>query len=132
MGTQAAQRQGDIDAAQHELTKAEADAERARALSPQVVSAAQLQQAETAVATARARLEGLQAARAAETTARMQAVAVTAPIAGVVADLTAMVGAIVNRGDVLARIVRSGPLWVDVSVPPDEPVGDPQFFLRGC
>jgi cobalt-zinc-cadmium efflux system membrane fusion protein len=124
VGTQAAQRQGDIEAAQRELTKAEADAERARALSPQVVSTAQLQQAETAVATARARLEGLQAARAAETTARTQAVPVTTPIGGTVAEITATVGSLVNRGDVLARIVKSGPLWVDLSVPPDDPIGD--------
>lgn len=124
VGTQAAQRQGDIEAAQRELTKAEADAERARALSPQVVSAAQLQQAETAAATARARLEGLQGARVAETTARTQAVPVTAPIGGTVADLTATVGSLVNRGDVLARLVKSGALWVDLSVPPDDPIGD--------
>ncbi len=131
VGTQAAQRQGDIEAAQRELTKADADAERARVLSPQVVSAAQLQQAETAAATARAKLEGLQAARAAETTARTQSVAVAAPIAGTVADLTATVGALVNRGDVLARIVKPGLLWVDVSVPPDEPVGDRYELLAG-
>lgn len=124
VGTQAAQRQGDIEAAQRELTKAEAEAARARALSPQVVSTAQLQQAETAVATARARLEGLQGARVAETTARTQAVPVTAPIGGAVADLTATVGSLVNRGDVLARIVKAGALWVDLSVPPDDPIGD--------
>ncbi len=124
VGTQAAQRQGDIEAAQRELTKADADAARARALSPQVVSAAQLQQAETAAATARARVEGLQGARAAETAARTQAVPVPAPIGGTVAELTAMVGSLVTRGDVLARIINPGPLWIDVSVPPDDPVGD--------
>ena len=124
VGTQAAQRQGDIAVTERELTKAEADAARARALSPQIVSAAQLQQAETAVATARAKLEGLQGARLAETTARTETVPVTASIAGTVADLTATVGSLVNRGDVLARIVTSGPLWVDVSVPPDDPIGD--------
>lgn len=124
VGTQAAQRQGDIEAAERELAKAEADAARARALSPQVVSAAKLQEAETAAATARAKLEGLQAARTAETTARMQPAQVQAPIAGTVADLTATVGSLVTRGDVLARIVKPGPLWVDVAVPPDDPVGD--------
>jgi multidrug efflux pump subunit AcrA (membrane-fusion protein) len=124
VGTDAAVRQGDIEAAQGELDKAESDATRARALSPQVISAAQLQQAETAVATARAKLQGLQAARTAETTARTQDVAVASPIGGVVAELTVNVGALVNRGDVLARIVRPGPVWIDVAVPPDEPIGD--------
>lgn len=131
VGTQAAQRQGDIEAAQRELTKAEADAERARALSPHVVSAAKLQEADTAAATARARLEGLQAARAAATTARTQSVAVAAPIAGTVADLIGTVGSFVNRGDVLARIIKPGPLWVDVAVPPDEPIGDRYELLAG-
>jgi cobalt-zinc-cadmium efflux system membrane fusion protein len=124
VGTQAAQRLGDIDAAQRELAKADAEAARARELSPQVVSAAQLQQAETAAGTARAKLEGLQAARAAETTARTQPVPVNAPIAGTIAELTATVGSLVNRGDVLARIVKAGALWVDLSVPPDDPAGD--------
>lgn len=124
VGTQAAQREGDIEGAQRELAKAEADAARARALSPQVVSAAQLQQAETALAVARAKLEGLQGARTAETTARTQAVPVPAPMAGVVADLTATVGSAVARGDTLARIVKPGPLWIDIAVPPDDPVGD--------
>lgn len=124
VGTQAAQRQGEIEAAEEELAKAEADLARARALSPQVVSAAEVQQAETAVAVARARLDGLQRARTAEATARTQLVPVAAPISGVLADLTATVGALVNRGDVLARLVRPGPVWIDVSVPPDARVGD--------
>jgi len=131
VGTQAAQRQGEIGAAEQELAKAEADLTRARALSPHVMSAAQVQQAETAVAVARARLEGLEHARTAETTARTQAVSVPAPIGGAVADLTATVGALVTRGDVLARLVRSGPLWIDVSVPPDAPIGDRYEVITG-
>ena len=124
VGTEAAVRQGDIEAAQRELAKADADVERARALSPQIVSAAQLQQAETAAATARARLEGLQAARTAEATTRTQLVPVLTPLNGTVAELTVTVGSSVNRGDMIARIIRPGPLWIDVSVPPDDPVGD--------
>jgi membrane fusion protein, heavy metal efflux system len=124
VGTEAAVRQGDIEAAQRELEKAEADLARARSLSPQIVSAAQLQQAETAAATARARLGGLQNARTAEGTARTQPVPVSAPISGAVAELTVTVGSSVNRGDVIARIVRPGPLWIDVSVPPDDSIGD--------
>src|SRR5207244_5146272 len=40
IGTQSAERAGQIEAAERELTKAEADAARARALTPQVVSVA--------------------------------------------------------------------------------------------
>src|SRR5438309_263842 len=115
--------EGQIQAAEDELAKAEADAARARALSPQVVSAAKLQEAETAVATARARLEGLRNARTAAARAELRPVPVTAPMAGTVAALNVEVGAQVNKGDVLAQIVREGPIWIDVSVPPDDPIG---------
>jgi len=124
VGAEAAVREGDIEAAQRELARVEADLGRAQTLSPQIVSAAQLQQAETAAATARAKLEGLQAARAAETTARNQPVPIPAPIGGTMAEVTVTVGSLVNRGDVLMRIVRPGPLWIDVSVPPDDLIGD--------
>ena len=123
VGAQSAERQGQIEAAERELAKADADAARARALSPQVVSAATLQEAETAAATARARLEGLRNAQTAAAQAQTRAVPVTAPMAGTVSALDAEVGALVNKGDVLAEIVREGPIWIDVSVPPEDPIG---------
>lgn len=123
VGTQAAERDGQIESAERELAKAEADASRARALSPQVVSAAKLQEAETAVGTARARLEGLRNARTAATQAQTRPVSVPAPITGVVSALNVDVGAVITKGDVLAHIVRDGPIWIDVSVSPDDPIG---------
>lgn len=123
VGAQSADRQGQIEAAERELAQADADAARARALSPQVVSAAKLQEAETAAATARARLEGLRNAQTAAARAETRPVPVTAPMAGAVAALNAEVGSLVNKGDVLAEIVREGPIWIDVSVPPDDPIG---------
>ena len=124
VGTQSAEREGQIEAAQGELAKAEADAARAQALSPQVVSAAKLQEAETVVATARARLDGLRNARSAAAQAQTRPVPVTAPIAGTVSTITVEVGALVNKGDVLAQIVRDGPVWIDLSVPSDDPAAD--------
>lgn len=123
VGTQDAERQGQIEAAERELAKAEADAVRARALSPQIVSAAKLQEAETTAATARARLEGLRNAQTAAVQAQTRPVAVTAPMAGVISALVVDVGALINKGDVLAQIVREGPVWIDISVPPDDPTG---------
>lgn len=123
VGTQAAEREGQIESADRELAQAEAAATRARALSPQVVSAAKLQEAETAVATARAHLEGLRNARTAATQAETRSVSVTAPITGVIATLNVEVGAVISKGDVLAQIVRDGPIWIDISVPPDDPIG---------
>lgn len=124
VGAQTAEREGQIEAAGREVAKAETDAQRARALSPQIVSAAKLQEAETALATARARLDGLRGASAASEQAQMRAVTVTAPIAGLVSAINVAVGALVNRGDVLAEIVAAGPRWIDVLVPPDDPPGD--------
>ena len=124
VGMQSAERAGQIEAAEGELTRAEADAARARELSPQVVSAAKLQEAETAVGTARARLEGLRNARMAADRAQSHVITVTAPVAGTIAAIDVEVGALVTRGDVLARLVRDGPLWIDLFVPPDDPPGD--------
>ena len=130
VGTQAAEREGQIEVAAGELARAEADAARARQLSPHIVSAAKLQEAETAVAASRARLEGLRNARTAASHAQTNPVSVSAPIAGTVTAITVDVGALVNKGDVLARIVREGPVWIDVSVPPDDPVGDRYVVTR--
>jgi multidrug efflux pump subunit AcrA (membrane-fusion protein) len=46
------------------------------------------------------------------------------PIAGVVATLDPSVGAVVSAGDVLARVVQPGPLWVDVAMSPAEEAGE--------
>ena len=105
VGTQSAEREAQIAAAERELAKTEADAARARELSPQIVSAAKLQEAETLVATTRARLEGLHNARTASAQAQTRVVPVTAPLGGTVSALNVAVGALVNRGDVLAEIV---------------------------
>ena len=122
--TQGAQRQGEIDAAEKDLVRAEAEAARARQLAPQVVSAATLQEAETVVGTARARLDALRAARAAQTRVDSAIVTIRAPLAGRIVALSADAGASVKSGDVLARVLRPGPLWVDMSVPPDESPGE--------
>jgi cobalt-zinc-cadmium efflux system membrane fusion protein len=124
VGTQAAEREGQIAVAAGELAQAEAGATRARQLSPHIVSTAKLQEAETAVAAVRARLEGLRNARTAASQAQTNPVAVSAPIAGTVAAIKIEVGALVNKGDILAQVVREGPVWIDVSVPPDDPIGD--------
>lgn len=124
LGTEAAQRQGEIEATERDLAKAEADLTRARALAPNVISAAQLQQAETTAATLRARLEALRQARAVQAQTQTAPVDVSAPLGGTVVSLTTSVGSLVQRGEALARILRPGSLWVDIAVAPDEPIGD--------
>lgn len=124
VSTQSAERAGQIEAAARELVRAEAEAARVRELTPQVMSVAKLQEAETAVATARARLDGLRNAQASSNRAQTQTVPVTTPISGVISALSAEVGALANKGDVLARVLATGAFWVDVSVPPEDPVGE--------
>ncbi len=59
-------------------------------------------------------------AHAASSEGQSRPVAVTAPIGGVVSALSIEVGALVNKGEVLARVLAGGPIWIDVSVPPDD------------
>lgn len=132
VGTQSAAREGEIEAARREVAKAEAECDRARSLSPQVVSVAAVQQAETAAAQARARLEALERARSVSSNVQADAIPVRAPMAGAIAALTVNIGASVKTGDVLGRIVRPGPVWVDVAVPPDEVPGDAYEIVSGA
>jgi biotin carboxyl carrier protein len=124
IGTQSAEREGQIDAARREVAKAESDVERARTLAPQVVSAAKLQEAETIAAQARDRLDALQHARSVSSTVQTQLVPIRASLTGTVVALTMNVGTPVKAGDLVGRLLKPGDLWVDVGVPADEPVGD--------
>lgn len=125
MDVQAAQFQGQIEATARELATREAEAVRARDLARgAIVSAERLQQAELAVATTRARLQGLERSRGAQAQGERTAVALRAPAGGTLVALDASLGAMVRAGDVVARILQAGPRWVDVATAPDEPTGD--------
>lgn len=125
IGVQGADIRGQITALQGELTFREAEASRARELAgPKIISAAKLQEAETAVGTARARLAALQQARGQQVRGQSGEVVVTAPLAGNVVSVEVSVGALVHAGDVLARVLQPGPRWIDLAVEPGEPAGD--------
>ena len=124
LGMQRAQLEGQIRGAVEELATRESEAVRARSLAGASVSVERVQQVELAVATTRARLDALRRAGAQQTVVQSATRSVLrAPAAGIVASLTPVVGELVQAGDVLARILRPGPRWIDVSVPPDEPTG---------
>jgi biotin carboxyl carrier protein len=119
-----AELRGQIESARRELATQEAALDRARALaSSKIVSEAKLQEVETSVETTRARLDALQRAAHVQSTGEGAPVTLRAPSSGTVATLNASLGAVVQQGDVLVRILRPGPRWVDVSVAPSEPVG---------
>lgn len=123
-GVQSAELEGQIAGAEKELVADEARLERDRALAKdQIVSAERLQKTEAEVAAARARLDALRRARALQAPGGGPRLEVRAPADGVVASIDAPVGRGVQAGDVLARILRPGPRWIDVAVPPADPVG---------
>lgn len=120
-----AELEGQIEAARHELATQQAALERARELAKsKIVSEAKLQEAETAVATTRARLEALRRASSVQSAGEGSPITLRAPSAGTVVTLNASVGAVVQQGDLLVRILKPGPRWVDVSVAPAEPIGE--------
>lgn len=126
LGVQSADIVGQIQAAERELATQQAEAARARELArSEIVSTAKLQAAETTVATTQARLSALRKAQGLQARGgEGGALTLRAPIEGTVAALDTTVGALVSQGAVLARILRTGPRWVDVDVPPTDPAGE--------
>jgi RND family efflux transporter MFP subunit len=99
------------------LSDATANAERARALAPSgAISTQQLQQDTTAEATARARLQSLQARLSADTL-RLNQTRITAPDDGVISARLATPGAVVQSGQELLRLIRQGRLEWRAEVP---------------
>lgn len=133
LNVQGAELAGQLRAAERELTLSEANAARARELSSStIVSAQALQEAETAVETTKARVEALRRARSLQVTGGTAKLALEVPIAGVLVSLEAALGAVVHPGDVLARVLRSGSRWIDVSVSPEDPSGTSYEVLSGA
>jgi len=126
LGVQSADIVGQIQAAERELVTQQAEVARARELArSEIVSIAKLQATETAVATTQARLAALRKAQGLQVRGgEGGTLTVRAPIEGTVAALDTAVGALVTQGAVLARILRAGPRWVDVDVPPNDPAGE--------
>lgn len=105
-----AQARASLMEAQASAAEAAANAERARTLTESgALSRQQIQQYATAGATAQARVEAAQAALQVQQL-RLRHTQVLAPDAGVISSRTATVGAVVNGGAELFRLVRRGRL----------------------
>ncbi len=125
IGVQGADIAGQIEATTRELATREAELARARDLSSSnIVSTAQLQSAETAAATTRARLGALKQSRAIQAQGQGGLILLKAPAAGTIAALNAVVGTVVKPGDLVARVIQPGPRWIDLAVPPDDDPGE--------
>ncbi|AKU93147.1 efflux RND transporter periplasmic adaptor subunit [Vulgatibacter incomptus] len=127
---QAADLAGQLQAARRELSLHEAAAARANALSEAtIVSGQARQEADTLVETTRARIAGLERARAASR--GHGAVPLFTPESGRLAAFDVNLGAVVHPGDVIAHVIAKGPRWIDVLAAPDEPSGDSYEIRAG-
>ena len=110
IATDLAQAQAAVAEAKATLSGAEADAERARALQPSgAISAQQINQYVTAAETARARLEAARAKVQSEKH-RLAQTRIVAPDDGIISARNATVGAVVQNGQELFRLIRKGRL----------------------
>lgn len=116
--------EGQIAAAAAELTTTETEFARGQRLQAQsLLSAQELLRLETSVSAARSRLAGLRSTRDALTSGPLARTALRAPIAGTLAVLDTAAGLTLPAGHLVARIVASGPRWVDLAVPSAETTG---------
>lgn len=122
--------EGELAGAEAELELARSEAERARELAEGgVVSIAERQRAEAALAVATAHAESARRDVATSRIARGggggpgEAVLIGAPFGGAVADVHVSAGQAVAAGDELGRFVASGPPWIEAWLAPEAVVG---------
>lgn len=116
--------QGQIKGARAQLRALHTELERVTALSKSgLATDADRAKAAASVTAEQARLASLRRATGALSQLAGGRNVLAAPAAGVVASLITHAGALVHQGAVVARILRAGPRWIDVSVPPGDPVG---------
>lgn len=116
---------GQIEGARAQIEAKRADLTRITTLvSSGLATDADRAQAEAALTSEQARAESLR--RASGELARMTGgrMELRAPVPGVVATLATEAGATIQQGTVVSRIVRAGPRWVDIAVPPGDGVGN--------
>lgn len=131
LASAAAELSGQLRTAEEELTLRQATLTRARSLSTTaVVSPQAVDEAATSVETTQAQVDALR--RATSIRARGgRTLTLLAPRAGVLVAIDAVLGSVVQPGDVLARVVASGARWVDIEVPTDEAIGTSYEVERG-
>jgi RND family efflux transporter MFP subunit len=116
--------QGQVEAAHAEVKARQSELDRASALiASGLGTQAAKAQAEAGLTAEQAREKSLR--RAVSDLGRLTGgrIELRAPASGVVASLATDTGALVGQGTVIARIVQPGPRWIDLAVPPGDPVG---------
>lgn len=122
---------GRIEGAEAEVKAKQANLDRVTTLvTNRLATEAERVQAEAALRSEQARAESLRRASVELDQVTGGTMTLRAPAIGTLAALAAGTGSLVQQGTVLARIVRTGPRWIDVAVPPGDPVGE-SYRLRG-
>lgn len=117
--------QGRIESAEAEAQAKEAEIERLSTLvATGLATAAEQAAAEAALRSERALVESLSRAGDELGRATGEMLSLRAPTSGVIATLTTGTGLLVEQGTVIARIVRRGPRWIELAVPPEDSIGD--------
>jgi len=122
LGVQSADITAQLTQMQEELKLREAEAARASELARDgIVSQAKLQEAEAAVATARAHVQGARQGLAAQAGAVGRAMPLVSPAEGTLVALDVALGEGVDAGRPIARVLRAGPRRIDLSVHAADP-----------
>jgi len=122
LGVQSADIAAQMTQAQEDLKLREAEAARARELARDgIVSQAKLQEAEAAVATARARLLAARQGLAAQAGAVAGSMPLVAPVEGTLVALEVALGEGLDAGRPVARVLRAGPRRIELSVHAADP-----------
>lgn len=125
------QLRGQLEGSEAQVVANQADLDRLTTLvSSGLATDADRAQAEATLLSEQARAESLRRAADALRSATGHSLTLQAPTSGVVARLDTDTGSLVQQGAVLARIVQTGPRWIDVVVPPGDPVGS-GYRVRG-
>lgn len=117
--------QGRIEGAEAQAAAKRSDLKRVETLvASGLATEADRAQAQATLDSEKALVESLRRASAELSQMTVGRLALHAPVSGVVASLLMDTGSLVQQGVVVARIVQSGPRWIDIAVPPGDPVGN--------
>jgi hypothetical protein len=124
LGAQRRELQGQAEGAQARVHALESEVRRVQTLATaQLATEADLARARAELQAEEARREGLRRAGGELATMTGGSLTIKAPTAGTLAFIASNVGALIQQGDVLARILRPGPRWIDVAAAPGDEIG---------
>ncbi len=116
--------QGEIEGARAQVEAKKRDLQRLSALtSTGLATDAERAQAKADLESEQAKVASLARAKAALGHLSGGQLTVRAPIDGTVVRLASDTGSLVEQGAVLARLVDPGPRWINLAVPPGDPIG---------